>query len=317
MPRVSVVVPLYNKAAFVHRTLDSVLTQSEPDLEVLVVDDGSTDDGPALVAERALTEPRLRLVRQPNAGPGAARNHGLQLARGQYVTFLDADDAWRSGFLATAIAALDAEPAAATYTCTYYDYPGGVSSRSMWERRGLEAGLWRATPATPPLLFAHTLAFLSPCTTVARRAIVVEYGGFFEQHCRFGEDAFLWLQVLLHAPIWIDLTARVDIDNSASGLSKNLRIARPLEPFLADPTPLRANCPPALLPLLDRVLTLRAFKTACVWGYWGEWRRAAQLRARYRQPGDFRLPFFWPSLVCSTPVGSALGRLWRAVKGNS
>ena len=286
MPRVSVVVPLYNKAAFVQRTLDSILTQSEPDLEVLVVDDGSTDDGLALVAERGLTEPRLRLVTQPNAGPGAARNHGLRLARGEYVTFLDADDAWRPGFLATAIAALDAEPSAATYTCTYYDYPGGVSSRPMWERRGLKAGLWRATPSTPSLVFAHTLAFLSPCTTVARRAIVVE------------------------------LTPRVDIDNSASGLSKNLRTARRLEPFLADATPLRANCPPALLPLLEGVLTLRAFKTACVWGYWGEWQPAAQLRARYRQPGDFRLPLFWPSLVCSTPLGSALGRLWRVAKGN-
>src|ERR1700736_6654005 len=90
VPRVSVVVPLYQKAATVRRCLASIAAQTLSDFEAIIVDDGSTDGCGDAVAE--LADPRFRLLRQVNAGPGAARNRGIEEARAAYVAFLDADD---------------------------------------------------------------------------------------------------------------------------------------------------------------------------------------------------------------------------------
>ena len=76
-----------------------------------------------------------------------------------------------------------------------------------------------------------------------------------------------------------------------------------------------AACPDELRPLLARFYTIRAFKTACVWGYWGEWRRARALRARFRTPQDYALLYYSSSLVYSTPVGAVIGGLWRKMRG--
>jgi hypothetical protein len=93
-PLVSVVIPLYNAAATVERTLASVLAQTWSRLEVLVVDDGSTDDGPERVARIAARGKCVRLLRQANAGVAAARNYGAVEARGEHFAFVDADDLW-------------------------------------------------------------------------------------------------------------------------------------------------------------------------------------------------------------------------------
>ncbi|MCE9672349.1 glycosyltransferase family 2 protein [Myxococcus stipitatus] len=91
MPFFSVVIPTYNRARLLERTLASVFAQEETDYEVIVVDDGSTDDTLDMLA--SLGE-RVRVLRQRNAGPGAARNQGIQAALGEYVVFLDSDDLW-------------------------------------------------------------------------------------------------------------------------------------------------------------------------------------------------------------------------------
>ncbi len=108
-PLVSVVIPTHDRAAATERAARSVLAQSHRALELLVIDDGSTDG----TAERveALGDPRLRVVRQRNAGVAAARNRGLAEAKGAYVAFLDSDDAWRPDKLARQVAALEAAPA--------------------------------------------------------------------------------------------------------------------------------------------------------------------------------------------------------------
>ncbi|MCL2324184.1 MAG: glycosyltransferase, partial [Actinomycetia bacterium] len=108
-PLCSVIVPLYNKEQTIRDCLASALTQSISDLEVLVIDDGSTDAGAAVVEELAREDERLALIRQENAGPSAARNAGLERAQGACVCFLDADDLLAPGFLEELIACMKRE----------------------------------------------------------------------------------------------------------------------------------------------------------------------------------------------------------------
>lgn len=105
---VSVVIPAYNAARTIQPTLRSVLGQTVDDLEVIVVDDGSTDDTAGAV--NTLADPRLRVLRQDNAGHAAARNTGIGEARGKWVAFLDADDLWLPNKLERQLAELRANP---------------------------------------------------------------------------------------------------------------------------------------------------------------------------------------------------------------
>lgn len=107
--RISVVVPTYNRAGLIAHTLDTVLAQTFAPLEVIVVDDGSSDSTEAVVTAFA---PRVRYVRQPNAGVSAARNHGARLAVGHLIAFTDSDDLWHPRKLEAQVAALAASPTA-------------------------------------------------------------------------------------------------------------------------------------------------------------------------------------------------------------
>lgn len=98
-PCISVVMPVYNAAERLKESIGSVLAESELPLELICVDDGSTDASGRLLEEMAAKDARLRLIRQENAGPGAARNQGLEVLRGDFFTFADADDALGAGYL--------------------------------------------------------------------------------------------------------------------------------------------------------------------------------------------------------------------------
>ena len=103
-PTFSVVIPLYNRADIVSKTIRSVLDQDYQSFEIIVVDDGSKDDPEPAIA--AFSEPRIRYVRQDNAGGGAARNRGIEEAQGHYIAFLDSDDLFLPGKLSVMAAAL-------------------------------------------------------------------------------------------------------------------------------------------------------------------------------------------------------------------
>lgn len=312
-PRISVIVPLYNKAPYVRRALDSISRQTFSDFEVIVVDDGSTDEGQALVS--AYGDERVRLFAQVNLGPGAARNRGIAEARGELVAFLDADDEWLPDYLEESVRLLDEYgPGVASITSGYIEHPASVSRETMWRARGLTDGLIRLTPDTAPTLVVSLLAYVSPCTTVARATVVRRWGGFYERdHCRYGEDAHLWLKVLLNERIAVNLKPLARIHFEASGPTQIRRSIRPIEPFLIHPEEIETSCPPNLRGLLSRVLAIRAFKTASVLGYWGRWREARALVRLFRVPGAWRLPYYTSSLVCRTPIGAAIGKLHRIV----
>jgi glycosyltransferase involved in cell wall biosynthesis len=106
-PLISVVIPAYNSAAFLAETLASVFAQDHRPLEVILVDDGSTDETLA-IAQAWM--PEVRTMRQENAGPGAARNRGIEMARGEFIAFIDADDLWPAGKLARQLRLLQSRP---------------------------------------------------------------------------------------------------------------------------------------------------------------------------------------------------------------
>jgi glycosyltransferase involved in cell wall biosynthesis len=106
-PLISVIVPVFNCERFVAEALQSVLAQDYPNLELVVVDDGSTDATPDVVRS---VHPKVRLVCQRNLGPAAARNRGIRESHGEYLAFLDGDDVWLPGKLAAQMAHLQALP---------------------------------------------------------------------------------------------------------------------------------------------------------------------------------------------------------------
>jgi hypothetical protein len=306
VPRVSVIVPLFNKAAYVSRALASISSQTFTDFEIIVVDDGSTDGSSEIVARHR--DSRVRLVSQQNSGPGAARNRGIEQSRGQLLAFLDADDEWLPHYLEASLAAMDSSGARpATHTCAYFDEPSGVDSSALWRSRGFASGVCMVDANTRPETLLHRVAFMSPCTTIARAEVIRGLGGFYERTCRYAEDANLWLRVLLNHPVSFSLEPGVRVHRDASHLSAAGRVFRPLEPFLEYPGDVRAECPESLRPVLDQFLAIRAFKTACAWSYWGRWRAARQLLRRFRVPSAHRLPYYWLAQIAATPLAAAAG----------
>ncbi len=309
--RISVIVPLYNKSAHILRCLESIARQTFTDFEVIVVNDGSTDDSGNLAA--SFQDPRFRLVTQSNAGPGAARNRGASEAHAGMLAFLDADDEWLPEYLASNIAALEAAgDSVAAVACAYLE--SGVDFQSMWRSRGLVDGPLTAARIMNPLLLVYAVAYMSPWNTIVRTAAFRRLGGFYDRtRAVYAEDAWLWVQVLLNYSVLIRLSPPlVKFHREASELSANLRGARPVEPFLLYPDAIRQNCPSEAASLLDAFLAIRAFKTACMLGYWGQWREANRLRAQFGNARNWKLPYYWPALVSSSPLALVLGNAWRA-----
>lgn len=91
--KISIIVPVYNKEKYVARAIESILVQTHKNLDIILINDGSTDESEAICKQKAAKDDRIRCLSQPNAGPSAARNKGIELATGDYLAFLDADDA--------------------------------------------------------------------------------------------------------------------------------------------------------------------------------------------------------------------------------
>lgn len=196
-PAISIVMPLYNKAGQVLETIASVIAQTMSDWELVVVDDGSTDDGPARV--RSVADPRIRLVCQANAGVSAARNRGIALARADLVAFLDADDLWLPGFLA-AIMALQADFSQGGWFATGYEIRPvqgvGFSSRLRGPpadfSRGILPDYFNVAIASDPPTWTSA--------TVVRREAIQAIGGFPEG-IGSGEDLLTWARLAVRFPL--------------------------------------------------------------------------------------------------------------------
>ena len=208
----SVIIPLYNKASYVRKALESVLAQTYTDFELIVVDDGSTDES-ASIAETMLREIKgyrlevkgqddsiaetnaynlspinYKLIRQANAGVAAARNNGVAQAQGDYLAFLDADDWWEPTYLEQMARLIEDYPDAGLYACNYIYYKPGKTHVALniptgyinYPKAYLENGampVWTGATIIPKVVFG-------------------ELGGF-PIGIKLGEDFLLWAKIAL------------------------------------------------------------------------------------------------------------------------
>lgn len=166
----SVIIPTFNRARFLPDALDSVFIQGVPDVQVIVVDDGSTDDTQAVVAAYGRG---VQYVRQKNSGVAAARNTGVNLATGRFISFLDSDDVWLPGKMKAELSIFDGNPSAEAV----------ISDSERWRENELVCASWFAEqgllvpehkpaplPPTPPL-WAKRKICATCCLTITRAAI--------------------------------------------------------------------------------------------------------------------------------------------------
>lgn len=225
---VSVVIPAYNRADMTLEALWSVLVQSRPPRELIVVDDGSTDDTVDRV-ERAATlvaaagvRTVVEVVRLSHCGrPGAVRNRGVDRAGGDWIAFLDSDDLWASTKLEESLAAAGD---------TGRDL---VHTRELWLRNGREISQRSMTHAREGDIFADALVkcIVGPSTVVLRRGLFVEAGGFRED-LEVAEDYELWLRILrdrsvayVDAPLTVKRAGHGDQLSERYGRIEEFRIA--------------------------------------------------------------------------------------------
>jgi len=186
--RFSVVIPLYNKGSHIASTLNSVVAQSFNDFEVIVIDDGSTDD--SLCQSLVVHDPRIKVIPQSNCGVSVARNRGVKEASGNYIAFLDADDYWYPWHLEELNKLINSYPGYGVYSDAHEIWRGG----EVFQPR---------QPLTTDFMgeiedffgaFSKSLALVNSSTACLPRDLLLNIGGFPEG-VKKGEDVYVWLKV--------------------------------------------------------------------------------------------------------------------------
>jgi glycosyltransferase involved in cell wall biosynthesis len=198
MPMFSVVIPLYNKERTVERAVRSVLNQTVQDFEIVVVNDGSEDQGPAIVG--AIIDPRIRLIYQENQGVSAARNRGVAESKADLIAFLDADDLWAPDFLEEIAALCDAYPDCGLFATRYAfclgddKWPAIVRLESSLDGgdRGLLKDYFKVASVSHPPVWSSAAC--------VRRKAFLSIGGF-PFGVASGEDLLTWARLAVRYPV--------------------------------------------------------------------------------------------------------------------
>jgi glycosyltransferase involved in cell wall biosynthesis len=194
-PLVSAIIPTYNRAHTVCEAIDSILNQTYPNIELIVVDDGSTDDTAGALRRYGST---IRIITQQNAGPSVARNRGIAGAAGSIVAFLDSDDLWLPGKIERQVALLERMGSSVPCCLSNISMRWNTGERSSFEIAGLnppiEEGIWlnpEEVLATRVVLFTQGVAI--------RRSVLEKIGGF-DERLRLLEDHELALRLSAEGP---------------------------------------------------------------------------------------------------------------------
>jgi glycosyltransferase involved in cell wall biosynthesis len=184
-PTVSVVIPAYNVAWCVRKAIDSVLAQDWRDLEIIVVDDGSTDDTATVLAGYG---DAIRVVAQPNGGMSNARNAGIRAARGEFIAFLDADDWWLPTKLSRQVRLMRDQPEVGFCSCAARVEHMDGSLANLWGCPGPQASMLA-------YLFQGGASVPGSCSAVLARRELVIAAGAFDESLRGAEDPDLWIRL--------------------------------------------------------------------------------------------------------------------------
>lgn len=210
VPTVSAVIPSYNYGAFVGKAIDSVLNQTHPNVECIVVDDGSTDNTREVVGKYG---DRVRYIYQKNAGLPEARNTGVRAATGEFVGFLDADDEWEPTFAEVALQFFNKLPKEfGVIACRATQV--GLDSKPL--------GLKRLLPEIDEELKLTDLIFRTrffPSAVVARKSAVIDAGYFDPNYV--SEDRDMWIRIAERHRVFIHGQRLVLIRKHPTNMSKN------------------------------------------------------------------------------------------------
>ena len=192
--RFSVIMPLYNKGPYVRKALESVCSQCFLDFELIVVDDGSTDDSYSIakeVLEKAHIE--YNLIHQDNSGVSTARNNGVAASHGDYLCFLDADDWWSPSFLERMNGMIDAYPDAGIYGTNYYYVKNGKERICVTTAQTGYINYCK--------VYTDTLSMpLTSISVAIPRSVFEQYEGF-KPWLKLGEDFDLWIRIALRMKV--------------------------------------------------------------------------------------------------------------------
>lgn len=249
-PSISVVIPTFNRARFIGAAVQSIRDQSHACAEIVIVDDGSTDDTAQVVA--ALGD-GIRYVKQTNAGPAAARNRGILEATGDLVAFLDTDDRWLPDKTALQVDILRRNPSVALVSAdmAIEDGAGTRLVDSNFVLRHLQtlfADLdGQPVPDAPRLLLR--VNYINTSTVLARRDVLLAMNGF-DTRLRYGEDLELWLRIAArHAIACVPSVQEIRVEH-ASNVTKSIepmllgyvRMAEVMSEWAADLMPKWGMC---------------------------------------------------------------------------
>ncbi|MDP2187404.1 MAG: glycosyltransferase family 2 protein [Sphingobacteriaceae bacterium] len=223
--RFSVVIPLYNKEATLLRSLQSVANQTRAAFEVLVIDNGSTDGGPALAQAFGNN---VRLLNIPERGVSHARNAGIAAAQGQFVVFLDADDSWETTFLAKLEALITDFPNAGWYALGYAFKWGDRLQRPK------HPGLRQFSRGYVPNYFATVARgdMLATASSVGIPAEICQKTGGFAIGESIGEDQDLWARIALQYPVAFDSEILAYYHQDAANMATKNKVQPDVWPFI-------------------------------------------------------------------------------------
>jgi len=274
--KISVVIPLFNKRNYIRRAIQSVLSQTHSNLELIVVNDGSTD-GSGDVA-MSIDDPRLRIHTQANAGEGAARNRGAELAKCSWVAYLDADDCWEPDFLVTVVDMIERFPEA-VLCATGYRIQSPGSSKLVGARDDTVAVLHSNYFA---LAYQEKLPFCASSVAI-RRSVLMSCGGFAEAES-LGADQDLWCRLLTNHPFALNTRALAIYHEDAQGRICNSQLPTA---ELAFSTRLQAKIdsgqiPADQLPDAKRYIAAHLLHLATLHARQGSWESAIRFLSQSR-----------------------------------
>lgn len=217
----SVVIPLYNKSNHITRAIKSVLNQTYSNFEIIVINDGSTDD--SLEKAESIEDDRIRIIDQKNAGVSVARNNGVLASKNDYIAFLDADDEWKNDYLETIAKLIEKFPEASIYG-TGYERQVHTKKSVFILNSLLEKG-WEGVLSDYFKYSINNHVLLTSFTTVSKKAFLET--NYFTPGMTRGEDIKLWATIALSYDVAYSNTIRgiyyEDGSNRASTKKENYK----------------------------------------------------------------------------------------------